>query len=105
MWLNPKKRFENSSKLAKKWLIKLSKLQPALILRCFFEFSPQLPSNQLNKSSGQRKLKKSTQVTSKIISFTHDVKQQLQFVYFSHLLIFKVSYKTNCLQLLSDIDP
>ena len=65
------------------------KLQSTLILQCFLEFSPQLPLNQLNKSSGQRKLKKNTQVTSKIISNTHDVKQQLQFVYFSHLLIFK----------------
>ena len=46
--------------------------------------------NQLDKSSGQRKLKKNAQVTSKIISFTHDVKQQLQFVYFIHLLIFQV---------------
>ena len=67
-----------------------SKLQSALILQCFLEFLPQLPLNQLDKSSGKRKLKKNTQVTSKIISFTHDVKQQLQFVYFSHLLIFKV---------------
>ena len=66
-----------------------SKLQSALILQCFLEFLPQLPLNQLNKSSGQRKLKKNTQVTSKIISFTHDVKQQLQFVYFSPSLIFK----------------
>ena len=53
-------------------------------------FSPHLPLNQLNKSSGQKKLKRNTQVTSKIILFTHDVKQQLQFVYFSHLLIFEV---------------
>ena len=66
-----------------------SKLQSALILQCFLELSPQSPLNQLNKSSGQRKLKKNTQVTSKIISSTHDVKQQSQFVYFSHLLIFK----------------
>ena len=65
-----------------------SKLQSALILQCFLEFSPQLPLNQLNKSSGQKKLKNNTQVTSKVISSTHDVKQQLQFVYFSHLLIF-----------------
>ena len=67
-----------------------SKLQSALILQCFLEFLPQLPLNQLDKSSGQRKLKKNTQITSKIISFTHDVKQQLQFVYLRHLLIFKV---------------
>ena len=96
--LKPKRHFENSRKLAKKlayhdqrsircWV--KSKLQSALILRCFLEFSPKLPLNQLNKSSAQRKLKKNTQVTSKITSSTHDVKQQLQFVYFSHLLIFK----------------
>ena len=79
------------------------KLQSALILQCFLEFSPHLPFNQLNKSSGQRKLKKKTQVTSKIILSTHDVKQQLQFVYFSHLLIFK-DMKINCLELPRDID-
>ena len=66
-----------------------SKLQSASILQCFLEFSRQLPLNQLNKCSEQRKLKKNTQVTSKIISFTQDVKQQLQFAYFSHLLTFK----------------
>ena len=67
-----------------------SKLQSALILQRFLRFSPQLPLNQLNNRAGEKKLKKNTQVTSKIISFTHDVKQQLQFVYCSHLLIFKV---------------
>ena len=69
-----------------------SKTQPALKLQCFLEFSPQLPLNQLSKSSGQE----NTQVTSKIISFTDGVKQQIQFVCLSHLLTFK-----RCLVLVS----
>ena len=92
-----KKAFRKFMKIGKKMAYQIdqrsirclvrSKLQSALILQRFLEFSPQLPLNQLNKSSGQRRVKKNTQVTSQIISFTHDVRCMLSSKYNLYILV------------------